>query len=370
MKQEEFIFPGAINNLEKLLTTYASKNILLVRGNQSYTKSGAKKALAPIFNNYKITEFTGFSVNPKLEEAQVGYELFKKNKSNLIIAVGGGSVIDTAKIIKYLTIQENQNNSDIPFIAIPTTAGTGSEATHFAVVYINGVKHSYAHEAILPSVALVDANLLKGQSKYQMAVSGIDAFAQGIESFWSVQSTKESRKYSAKAIKLMWENLENAINGNNEAQIKITEGSNWAGKAINIAKTTAPHALSYGFTKQLGLPHGHAVALSIPFFITLHQNISSINCNDVRGISHIQSIMTKISEILNTEQKNLEKTILFFYRNLEISLNFKYLNITNKNFREITKQVNYERLNNNPAIIDSNTLQQLFEYNTNNLSVN
>jgi alcohol dehydrogenase class IV len=363
MQQEEFIFPGAINNLEKVLSDSSSKNILLIRGNQSFTKSGAKEALASIYKKYNITEFTGFSVNPKLEEAQLGFDLFKKKKSQIIIAVGGGSVIDTAKIIKYLAIKENSANTSIPFIAIPTTAGTGSEATHFAVVYINGIKHSFADPALLPTVALVDANLIIGQTKYQMTVSGLDAFAQGIESFWSINSTNESMSYSKKAIKLIWENLEDAIKGNNDARIKITEGSNWAGKAINIAKTTAPHAMSYGFTKKIRLPHGHAVSLSIPFFINLHLNISSNNCNDFRGVAHVNDVMLKISTILNVKKKKLVQTILLFYKNLSVSINFKDLDITNDVYQEVIKQLNYERLNNNPVKIDSNTLLQLFENN-------
>lgn len=358
----------AIQSMEKILTELQIKNILLVRGNYSYTKSGAKEALASALEDLNVIEFSEFSVNPKLEEAQIGFELFKKNNIDVIIAIGGGSVIDTAKIIKYLAIKDNAADASIPFIAAPTTAGTGSEATHFAVVYIRGEKHSWDDESLIPTVALVDANLLKGQSNYQMAVSGIDAFAQGIESMWSINSTEESRKYSEKAIKLIWENLESAINGDKEALAKIAQGSNWAGKAINIAKTTAAHALSYGFTKKLGLPHGHAVSISIPFFINLHLNISPNNCNDMRGITHVNDIMCKISKILNIAKNKLTQAILAFYKTLGVSISFKELEITNDIFIEATKQINYERLKNNPVNIDTNTLQLLFKNDLDNVS--
>jgi alcohol dehydrogenase class IV len=353
--QEEYIFPGAINRIEEILDKFSLKNIFLVRGNQSFIKSGAQHSLKSIYENYKISEFTGFSVNPKLEEAIVGNDLFKNTESNLIIAVGGGSVIDTAKIIKYLAIQENANNANVPLIAIPTTAGTGSEATHFAVVYINGVKHSWADKALVPTLAIVDANLLKGQSKYQMAVSGIDAFAQGIESVWSVNSTEESRQYSENAIKLIWENLKNAIEGDNLALEKTAEGSNWSGKAINIAKTTAPHALSYHITKKFNIPHGHAVALFLPFFVTYN---FYLNSKDTTCISTQKNKypLNRLMEILKIKDESLiEKKIKDFIANVGICTGFKKLTISKEELMLTLESANPERLKNNPREFDIET---------------
>jgi len=365
MSQEEFIYPGAINNIEKILTNHSIENIFLVRGNQSYIKSGARDSLGVILGKYKVTEFYGFSVNPKLEEAKIGFELLKKSNSNLIIAVGGGSVIDTAKIIKYLAIQENPGNDTAPFIAIPTTAGTGSEATHFAVVYINGIKHSYVHEFLLPTVAIVDADLLKGQSPYQMAVSGIDAFAQGIESFWSIHSTKESIKYSEKAIKLVWENLENVIQGDRSFNKKLAEGSYNAGKAINITKTTAPHALSYGFSSRFGLPHGHAVALFLPFFIKYHRTIRPEQCNDPRGADFVKNKIRDIGQTLNIYDSNTELRISTFIKKCGLEIDFNKLNIQQDNFSAALELVSIDRLQNNPGKVNKELLESIFVYNMN-----
>lgn len=361
MIEKEYIYPGAIKNIEKVLFELEAKNILLVRGNQSFIKSGAKDALATIYKKYNVVEFYDFSVNPKLEEAKVGYELFKDNKIDVIIAIGGGSVIDTAKIIKYLAIQENSKNTDIRFIVAPTTAGTGSEATHFAVVYIDGAKHSWADNALIPTVAIVDANLLYGQSKYQLAVSGIDAFAQGVESYWSVNSTKESMDYSEKAIKLMWENLKDAVDGDENALIKITEGSNWAGKAINISKTTAPHALSYGFTNYVGLPHGHAVAVSLPIFMKLHRKISEDTCNDSRGVEHVDNVMAQIAKTMSCQIEDIERTFVSFLDDINITSSYKELNISDEVLKKISLDINEERLGNNPLKFDISTLSELYK---------
>lgn len=366
MQQEELIFPGSIHKLQKIISSFSSENILLVRGKQSYAKSGAKEALTPIIEKFNVTEFYNFSVNPKLEEAQVGYNIFKEKKSNIIIAVGGGSVIDTAKIIKYLSIQENSDNASIPLIAIPTTAGTGSEATHFAVVYIDCVKHSYANPALLPTTALVDANLLNGQEKYQIAVSGIDAFAQGIESLWSIHSTTDSMLFAEKAIRLVWENLEKAIQGDITARIHLAEGSFYAGKAINITKTTGPHALSYGFTSKFGLPHGHAVALFLPFFIYYHKTIDAKECLDSRGKEHLVKQMKKIASILGLRYNTIEKEVIIFFKRIGITLSFSKLNISRTEFQTAIKDFSQDRLRNNPGKISRSLVDQVFIFNNNN----
>lgn len=363
MIEKEYIYPGSIKVVERLLFELQVKNILLVRGNQSYIKSGAKEALSFIFNEYNVIEFSEFSVNPKLEEAQIGFELFKQKNVDAIVAIGGGSVIDTAKIIKYLAIQEDLANADIPFIVAPTTAGTGSEATHFTVVYIHGVKYSWAHESLIPTVAIIDAELLNGQSKYQIAVSGLDAFAQGIESFWSVNSTDESLIYSEKAIRLIWENLESAINGDKEALIKIAKGSNWAGKAINITKTTAAHALSYSFTSKLSLPHGHAVVLFIPYFIQFHKHLTLEQCNDYRGPNFVKEQIRKIAEILNVTFEKIEDEVFMFFKRLNVEVNFDELEITDAVFSDLIKDFSEERMINNPGKVRASDFKDIYLFN-------
>ncbi len=358
MIQEEFIYPGAINNIDKILKKLSVENIFLVHGNQSYLKSGAKKLLNQIFQNYNITEFSEFSVNPKLEEARIGYASLKQSKSQLIIAVGGGSVIDMAKIIKYLAahdIKLGTNSYSLPLIAIPTTAGTGSEATHFAVAYIDGMKHSYEEDYLLPDVAIVDANLLEGQSKYQMAVSGLDAFAQGIESFWSINSTEESLEYSSKAFILIWENLKNAIKGDQIAKEKIAEGAFWAGKAIRITKTTGPHALSYFLTEKYNIPHGHAVSFFLPSFFLYNNDVSVSNCNDLRGPMFVQEKIQMICNFLKLSSTELlVNELQMLIRSFSIDNSLNSLNITPENVIEILKNVNTDRMKNNPRVYKFN----------------
>lgn len=370
MIHKDYIFPGSLKLIEEILEEYSGCNIFLVRGNHSFEMSGARDLFEPIYKKCNITEFSDFSSNPKLNEAEVGYHLFKESNSELIIAVGGGSVIDTAKIIKYIHYNKNQVQTlsiPIPIIAVPTTAGTGSEATNFAVVYIDGVKHSYEEDYLLPDVAIVDANLLKGQSKYQIAVSGLDALAQGIESYWNVNSTQESMEYASEAIKLVWENLRNAIIGDQVAMEKMAYGSFLAGKAIRITKTTGPHALSYYITSNYNLAHGHAVSLFLPVLFKYNLDVDSANCNDKRGSEYVIRIMKSISRILGVDNVELVPNLLNdFINSVGISHNSHKLELCYSDLKLIIENVNDKRFANNPRKLEKAKLFELlasFLYN-------
>ncbi|MEZ4822960.1 MAG: iron-containing alcohol dehydrogenase [Ignavibacteria bacterium] len=126
-----------------------------------------------------------------------------------------------------------------PLIAVPTTSGAGSEATHFAVVYSGDKKYSLAHEYILPDYSVIDPQLTFSLPKEITATSGIDAFSQAMESYWNVNANEESRKYSRGAIQLIFDSLSKAVNeGDEESRINMSRAAHLAGKAINITKTT------------------------------------------------------------------------------------------------------------------------------------
>ncbi|MEO8666060.1 MAG: phosphonoacetaldehyde reductase, partial [Ignavibacteria bacterium] len=278
MTQKEFIGIGELGRLGEILKLKDSDKIFLVTGKKSYESSGAEKIINEQLKNYEFKRFSDFEENPKLEDIKTGIELFK-NGYDMIIAVGGGSVIDVAKLINVLSSQKNSpeeiiaDNSKIKnkgkyFAAIPTTAGAGSEATHFAVVYKNKEKFSVAHEYIYPDTVIIDPQLTYNLPKAVTAISGIDALSQAVESYWNVYSTDKSKHYATQSIKLIIENLEKAVNKPDEdSRFNMSLAANLAGKAINITKTTAPHALSYSMTSYFGVPHGQAVSITLGEFL-------------------------------------------------------------------------------------------------------
>ena len=151
--------------------------------------------------------FSDFTPNPLYEQVCKGIDLFQITKCDSILAVGGGSAIDVAKCIKLAVLAKEGNSalipplvstrvecegSKIPFIAIPTTAGTGSESTHNAVMYYEGAKQTVTNDGILPDYAVLEPSVLKTLPLYQKKCTMMDALCQGIESWWSMNSTEES----------------------------------------------------------------------------------------------------------------------------------------------------------------------------------
>ena len=374
--QNVFIYPGALFELKEIINKLGCSRIFLVSGKKSFELSGAHKIIEKLTSGLQVIRFSDFHTNPDWEDVKNGITVFNESHSDVILSVGGGSVIDMAKLINYYSTKKegiseadylNRSFYPVTHICIPTTAGSGSEATHFAVMYFGTEKYSIAHNNLKPQYVMIDPDLHYDQTPYQKAVSGIDAFSQAIESFWSVNSTEESRIYALRAMNLIWNYLAMAVNNADKtAHLQVAVGAYLAGKAINISKTTAPHALSYSFTKRLGIPHGHAVALSLPFFINVHINAMNHECNAKCNVEHLLASMQVMSDCLGVDMEVFDLSVREFIDNIGITLNLCELNVSEEQFFEIVKATNTERLNNNPTKVDSNTYSQLYKYlNTN-----
>ncbi|SVD90379.1 uncharacterized protein METZ01_LOCUS443233, partial [marine metagenome] len=236
----------------------------------------------------------------------------KKNNCDIIIGAGGGSSIDIAKCINVFQSNESNfeaiiknpsliKNKGVPLIAIPTTAGTGSEATHFAVMYQNKIKYSIAHPNLMPEYAIVDAQFTFNLPPYITACCGFDALGQAIESFWATGADDLSKRYARKAIIKIKGHIIDAVNKSDKySREELAHGAFLSGKAINISKTTAPHAISYPLTSDFGIPHGHAVALTLGYFFEINENFEDENlAQDRRGADYIRNSMKKLRGILN-----------------------------------------------------------------------
>lgn len=358
----EFIGRGEIKQLPQQLEKLAAKRILLVTGKGSYAQCGAEAILTPLLERYDVSIFNQYSANPLFEEALCGVEQFNKNKCDTIVAIGGGSAIDIAKSInalqahsgEELAIAKGQTKISqklCPTIAIPTTAGTGSEATHFAVLYVNKQKFSIASNDLLPQVAIVDSQFTDCLPAYIQACTGFDALCQAIESYWSVGATEESQQYAAKAIGLLVEHLTSAVTKNDvNAKDNVMHAANLAGKAINISKTTAPHALSYTITSLFGLPHGHAVASVLSQFFELHdQVINSKNkgSNEIARLARSMQCLYDLLGVNNAIDARIKWKSLMKICGLESDFNTIGIK-TDEDISNIIAGVNIERLGNHP----------------------
>jgi alcohol dehydrogenase class IV len=354
------------NELEEYLKNNGFKNTLIVCGHSFY-RSALYSKVNQIYDNNDIKKiyFDGFTPNPTYEEVCDGLKIFKENDCDSIIAIGGGSAIDVAKCIKLfsnmdddeLYLNQEIKANEIPFVTVPTTAGTGSEATHFAVIYYKGEKKSVAHESSIPDAVLFEPSFLKTLPLYQKKATMLDALSHSIESMWSVNSNEESIKYSKEAIELIMKNMDKYLENDETTFVNILTAANLAGKAINITKTTAGHAMCYKLTSLYGISHGHAAMLvNSELYPYMIENVSK--CIDQRGAEHLKTILSCISQI--TLNNSLEESKDYF-RNIVSSLDLYDVNVNENDINELVRSVNVERLSNHPIKLEKNDIREIYE---------
>lgn len=328
------------------LTVMQAKHVFVVHGMHSYKACGAESVMSDVFDSVDahVTSFTGFSVNPKMEEVECGVEQVLRTRQDVIIAIGGGSAMDVAKLIRHYAAQRGYR---IPLWVIPTTAGTGAEATHFAVVYVNNVKKSIDADDILPDVAILYPPFTYDNDAYLTACTGFDALAQAIEAFWNPNATKESDNYALRAIAHIHRQLPTCVHNTEVCYLRddLLLGAYYAGRAINITKTTAPHAFSYAFTTHCGYPHGHAVAITFPFFAKLNM------------ANH-----PKNEELRWWLGLSKETDLQQYFSNYVKSIGLVFLGTKSQDVRFLLSQVNPERLNNNPEEMTIERINELENY--------
>lgn len=339
-----------IQALKKLL--HREDAVFVVSG-----KSFAARA-AHDLEGYPVTVFSNFSPNPKFEEIKEGAELFKQKSYGTIVSIGGGSAIDTAKCIKMLSAVEQEADflekkyvySHVKHIAIPTTAGTGSESTQFAVMYVQGKKISVEHGSLLPDTAVLDASLLKSLPAYPKKAALLDSLCQAIESYWSKGATEESRGYAKQCMALILEHYEEYF-ANGESGCKaILTASNFSGKAIQLTKTTAAHAMSYQLTTRYGISHGHAVALCIiPIWRLLHRKAQTDD--------KLRVVLTELAEGLGS--RTIEDSICKVDRIIK-SFQLPGIQISSEELPELSAGVDLARMNNTPAVLTRKEIEGVY----------
>ena len=388
MKQNNKVGYGAIGFLGDILQREQPKHVMVVTGKDSYKTSGAKKEIEKHLKDY--VRFSEFGINTELSDMVNGLNLARENNADLIIGIGGGSVIDTAKAIAvfygndgnpedYVKKKLKLEQKGLPTVMIPTTAGTGSEATHFSVVYIDGKKYSLANrEFMLPEYAIVDPQLSLNLPPHLTANTGMDALSQAIESFWSINATKQSQACSRIALQLLKDNFMDVFmmskeNGRyvrkeggplEEGREAIAKAAYYAGKAINTTFTTAPHAVSYILTYQYGVTHGQAVGLTLPHFFEFNYDVKDDSeCNGCLKAKEVKQRMEEICGLLGipgVEHAKMKFQNLMLGINMDTRLREVH-NFTEESIDELVEGFNEERGKNNPRKVTKDQLRILLE---------
>ena len=362
--ESQVIVHGAenVSALNNILGECGARNVLLVCG-----KSFFSLTIAHIIKDSKVsfTIFQDFSPNPKYEDIVLGVKSFKDHGCDTILAIGGGSAIDVAKCIKAFApmgddvpyYKQPIVASSIPLVAVPTTAGTGSESTQFAVIYIDGEKASLSHPCLLPEYAILEPSVLLTLPSYQKKCSMLDALCQALESWWSVNADAQSINFAKQAVQKWLESQNGYLENTSEGNKGMLLASNLAGRAINITKTTAPHAMSYKMTTLFKIPHGHAVALAFPHvwrFMLEHPQA----CIDERGSVYVLDTFLQMASALG--QETVEQAIMWFTSLLEKLEILPPNQVNPEEFDMLIHSVNLERLKNSPMQLDFQALTDIY----------
>lgn len=352
--------------IDRVLSALSVRKILLVCGS-----SAGRTEIGRYFEHLdsrlgiEVIRFTGFGPNPQYESVAAGADMLRQQNCGMVVAVGGGSAMDVAKCIRLSAgldaeggcLEQGLNPNDIKLMVVPTTAGTGSEATRYAVIYHKGEKQSVTHDRCIPELVVMDPASLRTLPDYHRKASMLDALCHGIEACWSVNSNGESRAYSRKAVEIILNSKDRYLANTDEGNREMLYAAHLAGKAINITQTTAGHAMCYKLTGLYGIAHGHAAALCVsvlwPYMAT-HTN----KCADPRGQKYLEKVFRELAGMLGCKTV-LEAADTFRSLLWELKLGTPEPR-SSLDYRILTDSVNPERMKNNPVTLDKETLNTLY----------
>lgn len=272
---------GCIKELPKMILERGVNNVLLVT-DKGILSLGLTKGLEDAMNEagLKYTVFSDLQPNPTDENIEAGYKVFKDNGCLGIVAFGGGSAMDCAKGIAAKDAHPNKTIAQlqgvlkvhkeiVPFWAVPTTAGTGSETTVAAVITIAATKHkaSINDPSILPKYAVLDPELTMGLPPFVTATTGMDALCHAVESYtnWTYLTDLE-KDLSKKAVKLIYDNILKAYEDGSdlEARQNMQRAAFYAGRSFTRGCVGYVHAVGHTLGGLYGVPHGLAMSVILP----------------------------------------------------------------------------------------------------------
>ncbi|MCS6105236.1 iron-containing alcohol dehydrogenase [Clostridium botulinum] len=285
------------NAIEYLKSVKGSKAIIVI-GSERLIKDGTVPKVQENLKeaNIETRIFSGVENDPSVATVRKGVEMMNEFNPDLIIGIGGGSPIDAAKAMwifyehPEFTFEEAAKPFNLPelrqkakFIAIPTTSGTATEVTSFAVITDNetGVKYPIADYNITPDVAIVDTDLVQTMSKTLVANTGMDALTHALEAYVSKARNPITDALAMKSTEMVVENLYNSYQGQEQSRKDMHIAQNLAGMAFSNAILGIVHSMAHKTGKIFNIPHGLANAIYLPAAIQFNAKTAKTSYADV-----------------------------------------------------------------------------------------
>ena len=350
-----------IEDIRTILYGKGVERVFLVAGS-TYEKTDLPEFFASM--PIEFVRFSAFTPNPKYEEVLAALELFRESCCDFIISVGGGSAIDVAKAVALYSAMEPETDylnqeivpTEIEHLAIPTTAGTGSEAGENIVFYVNGNKHSLYHYSCIPRYVFLNPEYLKSMPERTKKASLADAICHSVESILAQKATDESISYASQALTLLLNNVAKYLRGDESVYADIQMGAFKAGQAISISKTVAGHAMAYKLTSICGLPHGEACSFTLPSilasisdYLLNEYGVESMRSKkivpEIRPLAEKMCLLCKLLGVGDNSFESAGKQLDFIFRYIDMpGLSYPGEDAIS----ELVDNINIERMANHP----------------------
>ncbi len=281
--------PGSLEKLPEILAELPGRRVTLVTDGAILQELGIRDQVASLVGDRELSVYDGVRPNPEVTQAQEAVDFAREHGAEIILGIGGGSALDTAKVVaatlpnggEVLPILDKQRSTStpsLPTVMVPTTAGTGSEVTRWATLWNLETKKKFSMEGMgmYPTHAVLDARLTLTLPTAFTATTGMDALSHAMEAYWNKNANPISDTYALEAVRRIFEALPLAVNhpDNLGHRNRMLFAQLLAGLAFSNTKTAAAHSLSYPMTLHFGVVHGQASSITLPALLRFNAEAS------------------------------------------------------------------------------------------------
>ncbi len=354
--------PDTIDQLGDIISELGAKRPLIAVGKSSMKKTGTLDKISGMLSGLDVYIHDNISVNLPIQDADSIINSIKNHHADCVIGVGGGSVIDGAKAAAWIApcgknirdfLDGERSPKGLPFIAVPTTSGTGSEVTPFIILMDPEKKQKLSLGApqAFADYAIVDPKLTFSLDQYQTASTGLDALSHGLESYWSKFSNPFCDALALESISLVLENIEDAFHNPKDinARTQMSYAAMIAGIALSQTATAALHGLTYPLTARHGTPHGIACAFLMREVLSI--NFYHLSPNKQKHLLyHMKS---------NTISAAID-LLSYIYSELEVPDKLKHLNIDPGEIEVLAKEATVKNIEKNIIYLSKEKITEIW----------
>lgn len=369
--QRIFSGPGSLKKISQNIGALgANLTHIAIVTQPSMVKYGYVETLTTMLKEENISSevFSNVSPEPTIEQVEELSHLFNQEAFDLVIGIGGGSVLDVTKFLavlykneqplRHLMGMENIEKRNLPMVLIPSTAGTGSEVTPNSIITIpeEELKVGVVSQYFLPDQIYIDPEVTVNLPAHITAATGMDAFTHALESFISTKANVMSDMYAMKGMQLISENIVAAYHdgSNLEAREGMLLGSMFGGMALSAAGTAAVHAMAYPIGGSFGVTHGVANSMLLPHVMRF--NFDAIEAQLLTIAKNTQLSSDNIAEGVLADIEHLTKE-------LQIPQDLGSYGVERKDLSKLSNDaLNVKRLmDNNPKTMEFNDVEKIYE---------